>query len=127
MIKTRVLICGDRHYNNRKLIREYLETLPKDTVVIEGEADGADTIAREESVKLGLTVVPFPAFWDRYGKAAGPIRNTVMLVKGKPDLVVPFHNHYEKSIGTFDMVQKAKHAKVKVVMTYCKRSKGIPW
>ena len=30
----------------------------------------------------------FSADWDRHGKAAGVIRNQVMLDKGQPDLVV---------------------------------------
>jgi hypothetical protein len=34
---------------------------------------------------------PFPADWDRWGKAAGPIRNTEMLNAAGKGFVVAFH------------------------------------
>jgi hypothetical protein len=76
-------------------------------VVIEGEARGADTIAREEAEKLGLTVERYPADWARYGRAAGPIRNKQMLVEGRPDFVLAFSADIERSRGTRNMVDQA--------------------
>lgn len=110
----RILICGDRHWVDRDTIREYLMTLPKDTLIIEGEAAGADSIAREEAEKLGLLVWPFNAEWDKYGRAAGPIRNRRMLEEGNPSLVVAFHHNLAQSTGTKNCVQQAIERGIKV-------------
>ena len=110
----RVLICGDRHWCDNDTIKKYLESLPKDTVIIEGEAPGADIMAREEAQKLGLKVLWFPAEWAKYGRSAGPIRNKRMLDEDKPDLVVAFHNNIEKSKGTRNMLKQAEMAKIPI-------------
>lgn len=77
-------------------------------VVIEGEALGADTLAREAAEYFGIEVERYPANWTLYGRAAGPIRNNQMLTEGKPDLVVAFHHDIEHSKGTKNMVKQAK-------------------
>uniref|UniRef100_A0A6M3KXP4 YspA cpYpsA-related SLOG domain-containing protein n=1 Tax=viral metagenome TaxID=1070528 RepID=A0A6M3KXP4_9ZZZZ len=114
----RVLICGDRNWTDRELIKAYLTALKGCAfdVLIEGEARGADRLSREEALKLGLQVLRFPAQWDVHGKAAGIIRNQQMLVEGKPDLVVAFHHNLSQSKGTKDMVWRAKKAGVPVVV-----------
>jgi len=78
--------------------------------IIQGEARGADTIAKNIAVFLGIHVLGFPAQWGLYGKAAGPMRNRQMLDQGKPDLVVGFHDQIHHSKGTKDMLLKAATA-----------------
>jgi hypothetical protein len=80
-------------------------------VLIEGEAPGADTLAREWATEQGIPVERYPADWNRHGKAAGPIRNRRMLVEGKPDLVVAFPG----GRGTANMISQAEAAGVKVL------------
>ena len=46
--------------------------------IIEGEATGADTLAKKYAEERGYILHPFPADWDKYGKAAGPKRNKKM-------------------------------------------------
>lgn len=111
----KVLICGDRNWSDRKKIEDYIRTLPKGTVIIEGEAEGADRIAREVGERLGYEVKKVRADWSRHGRAAGPIRNKRMLEE-KPDLVVAFHGDISKSKGTKDMVSQADKAGIKVVL-----------
>ena len=110
----RILICGDRNWTDKKAILEFLWKLSRDTLIIEGECRGADRIARDLAILLGFNILPFPADWKRYGKAAGPIRNQQMLDEGKPDLVIAFHNDLSKSRGTRDMVNRAKKAGIQV-------------
>lgn len=50
--------------------------------------------------------------WKDHGKAAGPIRNQLMLDDFKPDLVVAFPG----GKGTADMVKKAQDAGVTVIL-----------
>lgn len=112
----RVLICGDRGWCNDRIsaqfatMRAYIYSLPLGTIVIEGEAKGADQLARNLALDRGLEVVRFPADWKQYGRAAGPIRNKQMLVEGKPDLVVAFHDNIEASKGTKNMLKQAQKA-----------------
>lgn len=102
-----ILVCGDRHWTDREAIRRRLNQLPKDAIILHGAARGADSIAGEEAKKLGLTVKEFPADWDKYGRAAGPIRNRLMLDE-KPDLVIAFHYDLSKSKGTADTAREAR-------------------
>jgi hypothetical protein len=105
----RLLICGDRDWSGGDVIREIIARFQPD-VIIEGEARGADTLARLAGENLGIEVLRFPADWDTYGKAAGPIRNSQMLREGKPDVIIGFHYNINESKGTRDMLTRAKKA-----------------
>ena len=110
----RVLICGDRDWTDKESIRSNLSSLQDVEVVIEGEARGADSLGREVAEELDIPVIKFPAQWDRFGKAAGYLRNTHMLRYGQPDIVLAFHDNLEESKGTKDMVLQAQKAGVPV-------------
>jgi hypothetical protein len=60
--------------------------------------------------RSNIKVLAFPAQWDTYGRAAGPIRNRQMLNEGRPDEVIAFHEHIDESKGTANMVKIAKAA-----------------
>lgn len=47
-------------------------------LIIEGEARGTDSMARQYAVEKGYRLAPFPADWKTYGKAAGLWRNELM-------------------------------------------------
>lgn len=92
-------------------------------VIIEGEAAGADSIARDVAESLGIPVEKYPANWTAHGLAAGPIRNRQMLTEGKPDAVLAFHDDIEASKGTKDMVQAAMLADLPVTVVGHKGSR----
>lgn len=104
----RVIICGDRNWDDRKSIENYILSLPIGSVIIQGKCRGADEIARYYAFLYGYEYIDFPADWERYGKAAGPIRNRQMLDEGIPDIVVAFHNDISKSKGTANMLKQAE-------------------
>ena len=108
----RVLVTGDRNWHNKDRIREILSALTDVECVIEGEARGADTLAREVATDLGIEVHGYHAQWDKYGRGAGPIRNRQMVTQEKPDLVIAFHNNILESKGTKDMVFFATSRKI---------------
>jgi hypothetical protein len=107
------LICGGRDWNDLGKVRARMERLPKDSVVIHGDARGADRMAGSVGRSLGLLVEAFPADWTRHGKAAGPIRNRQMLDQ-KPDLVIAFHEDLASSKGTLDCVSEARRRGIPV-------------
>ena len=108
----RVLVCGSRNWTDYAVIERRMEALPPWTVIIEGEARGVDKAARQIAKHLGLEVVPFSAKWEKYGKAAGRIRNQQMLDEGKPDMVLAFL--MSDSVGTKDMIARARKAEIPV-------------
>ncbi len=114
----KVLICGGRNWADKETIRLWLvqlQTLGYDTVV-EGEARGADSIARDEALLLGMEVRPYPANWQKHGRAAGPIRNRQQFDSEHPDLVLAFHSDISKSKGTADMVKYARSKGCSVIV-----------
>ncbi len=106
----RVLITGDRDWDGAFLIYDTLRALASEMnlLVIHGGARGADSHAGFAAHQLGLLVLKFPADWEQYGKAAGPVRNRLMLDIGKPHVVIAFHDRlFDGSKGTLDMVKAA--------------------
>ena len=110
----RVLICGDRNWADKELIKAVIKALkPKPQIVICGGARGADTLAKEAALELGLKVQEFTADWEKYGKAAGCIRNQQMLREGRPTLVIAFHDNIKASKGTAHMLYISRYNKIR--------------
>lgn len=100
-----ILCCGDREWRNEARVEAILSALPPGTVIVHGDQRGADRIAGKVGHALGFVVHACPAEWDRYGKAAGPIRNRAMLALHQDvELVIAFHDSIETSKGTRDML-----------------------
>ena len=109
---TRVLITGSRNFANEALMREVLCQLEAPVELCHGGARGADTLAGDIAQSLGYEVCVYPANWEKYGKRAGSLRNQEMLDDFKPEVVIAFP--LPGSIGTWDMVQRAKAADIPV-------------
>ena len=116
MTEYRVLICGDRNWKDCGIIEGLVKNLPEGSVVIQGMCRGADMIARNAAIKHGVSYEDYPADWDKYGKAAGPIRNKQMLDEGKPDSVYAFHPDLSKSKGTKNMIEQARKRGIEVIV-----------
>jgi hypothetical protein len=111
VINVKVLICGDRHWKDYVSIRDTVGKLLSkygDLTIIEGGCSGADLYAKSAAKEFGIPVKEYPADWEKYGLAAGPIRNKQMLDEENPDLVIAFHANIENSKGTKNMVTQAK-------------------
>lgn len=113
----RLLVCGGTKYGHKKQERELILleleswfTVYPNLEIIEGAAPGVDTIAGQWASLNGIPRHTFPANWSRCGKAAGPFRNTRMLVQGKPDRVLAFPGDK----GTQNMMAQAIAAGVPV-------------
>lgn len=111
----RVLVCGSRTWTDapaiyRALAEQGCGYAP--FTLIHGAARGADSIAAEYAREREAEVLAFPADWNRYGKAAGMIRNKQMLEEGKPELVLAFWDG--ESRGTQNMIDLATKAGVPV-------------
>lgn len=109
----RLLVCGSRDFDASWWIHEILDDLHEEykvTILIHGDAKGADTIANGWAEFRDIDILKYRADWKTHGRAAGPVRNRKMLNIGKPDLVVAFTNKsLTESHGTRDMVLLAEH------------------
>ncbi|MDD5001531.1 MAG: SLOG family protein [Thiomonas arsenitoxydans] len=82
----RVIVAGSRGITDRAAVFQKIEALTRRLwlssgfEIVSGMARGPDTLAIEWAEWAGFagSVVRFPAEWDRYGKAAGMIRNQQM-------------------------------------------------
>jgi YspA, cpYpsA-related SLOG family len=127
-VGARILITGDRGWNSTEKVYDTLvhalNAFGPNIIVVEGEANGADKIARTCAEQLGLTVEGWPADWENNGLAAGPIRNQFMLDESRRRAFsdgyqlrcgVAFHANIDRSKGTKDMVQRLEKAGVPVL------------
>lgn len=91
----KVIVTGGRDYKNQEHVTKALESVGA-TIVVHGGANGADSHADKYSewaaLNLGIYVetIVYKADWDKYGKAAGPIRNRKMLMENKDAIVLAF-------------------------------------
>lgn len=116
--KLTLIVSGDRNWLDREKIRNVLtEFDPATTLIVEGGARGADSLARQEAEKMGFEVITVKAEWHKYGKAAGALRNLKMYETYKPDGILAFHSQIEESKGTKHMIGVAKKGGTPVRLT----------
>lgn len=115
------MVTGGRDFPNRGFVFATLDALGIHRVIhgacahpITDELVGADRWAHEWALSRGVTVTPMPADWERYGNAAGPIRNGLMVVRMlelRGELVVAFPG----GRGTKNAVKQARAAGLEVL------------
>lgn len=121
-----ILVTGSRAWIDGALIFSKIHALSGVTLVIEGgnrpriqdgQLTGADRFAYMAAKQLGIPTCTAKANWRLHGKAAGPIRNRVMLDL-KPDIVLAFC--LDSSRGTMDCVEEARRRGIPVDLTVIK-------
>jgi hypothetical protein len=132
----KILVCGQRDFQNKKFLYENLDDLNKElrsnlgegiTKVIQGGAKGADLLGKQWARDRNILCSEFPADWNKHGKSAGPIRNNQMLKEGRPHFVVAFYHDKQSSKGTKNMVFQAKQAGVPVIEYTTDSALGVTW
>ena len=90
----RVAVTGGRVWKDKAFvwrgINRFEERWGQISALAEGEATGVDTFCRLWAERAGVPVIPYEADWDRWGDAAGSIRNEEMLEDFKPDILLVF-------------------------------------
>lgn len=116
----RVLVCGGRDFYDWIMLEDFFEGFDRTLdieMIIQGEASGADKLAKQWAKYQGVETMDFPAIWrnvlanGKFNPNAGPERNQKMLDEGKPDLVVAFSG----GKGTANMVKLAQAAGIEVI------------
>lgn len=102
-------IVGSRHFTDYHLFsrqcNRFIEKLHTIFItVISGGAPGTDTMAEKYAKEKGYNLIVYKADWDKYGKSAGPRRNTQIV--NKCDHLIAYIS--KDSVGTLDTVRKCK-------------------
>ena len=92
-------------------MNEAVSCVDDEITIVEGGARGTDALAKRYALERGFILKEFPADWDKYGKAAGSIRNSEMMefVKGMEHRAAVFFWD-GRSKGTGDCLKKVKKA-----------------
>lgn len=115
-------IVGSRNFNNYKKLENCIfETLEKwgkeisdIECIISGGAKGVDALAEKFAKTYDILVEIYAANWDKYGKAAGVIRNSSII--NNATHVIAFPSISGK--GTQDSIKKAKTRKIQCEVIY---------
>lgn len=98
----RIIIAGTRRLWSLPAVRWAMEESGFDiTVIIAGGAPGIDTAAADVAALDEITLEVYSANWDKYGNAAGPIRNREMADADAEGLIALPDSG---SVGTLDMI-----------------------
>jgi hypothetical protein len=102
----KVIIAGSRGFTDYNFLCEcVLRTPIKITEVVSGRCKNSpDMLGERWAKENGVPIAPFPALWDKYGKAAGFIRNREMALYADA-LIAVWDN---KSRGTRHMIETAR-------------------
>ena len=74
-----ILVAGSRNFvNAERLAKIMAENVGADDTIVEGGAQGVDSMARQWAEARDINVVEIKADWKKYGRAAGPKRNDEM-------------------------------------------------
>lgn len=106
-MKTKIIIAGGRDFDDYDYLIDSCDKVLNQYDNIElvgGGAEGADAMGKHYAELRQYNYKQFYADWDKYGKAAGPIRNKQMAEYG--NVLIVFWDG--KSRGSANMINQAK-------------------
>ena len=110
----RTIIAGSREIVDYELLVDLMEEAAAagifPTVVLSGTARGVDKLGERWAEENGVPLERYSADWEKFGKRAGPIRNSLMVSKAEALLVL----WDGESRGTRNVMMLAERAFLKV-------------
>lgn len=103
----KLAIVGSRNFTDYDMMCDFIKSkfdFSKIDAIVSGGAKGADTLAERFAHENNLLLYVKEADWKKYGRAAGPKRNK--LIVEEADVVVAFPT--ETSKGTLNTINIAK-------------------
>lgn len=117
MKRNKVIIAGSREITDFQIVEfDIYKTLYEmkivDPIIVSDCASGVDKLGEEFAAKYGHEVKRFPAYWKKFGKGAGKMRNERMAKFCSDEdtewgLLIAFPLK-GKSRGTWDMIRRAR-------------------
>jgi len=114
----RIAIVGSRYYRNYQYVyKKFSEILKdleidsKDVIIVSGGASGVDTTAKKIAKNIHsssnnlVNYKEYNADWKEYGRAAGPIRNK--LIVNESDIIIAFpYKASRETTNTINLTKK---------------------
>lgn len=116
----RIVIAGSRNFDNYERLKSEMDTILRfydvknEITIVSGGCRGADALGERYAKENGIPLEIIEADWDRYGAAAGPIRNEEMVKLS--DAITCFWDG--KSKGTKSLIELAKQYKKPLKIIY---------
>lgn len=111
-------VVGSRYFKDydfvEKHINAYIKIVGKPINIISGGALGVDTLAKEYAKKNNINFIEYKADWKKYGKSAGPKRNTLIVEASTHIIAFPSRN----GKGTQNTIKQAMIKKIKPRVVY---------
>lgn len=113
MTAKRIAIVGSRNWTDIKTIQSFIEKLALDTTIVSGGAKGVDSIAESIAHGCNLKTLIFLPDWKKHGRAAGFIRNKLIIENA--DEVVAFWDGLSKGTSHSIKLAKTKGIPTKII------------
>lgn len=110
----KLVIAGSRNFQDYPMLAEVVDEHLKEKIrnheitIISGTAKGADRLGERYAQERGFHLEHYSAAWERFGNAAGPIRNAQM-VKAADEVIVFWDG---ESAGTKNIIASAQASNV---------------
>lgn len=114
----KLAIVGSRNFNDYKKLEKEVDGIRSDvdvTLIVSGGCKGADSLAEKYAISNNIPISIHKPDWDMYGKAAGPIRNKLII--DEADIVLAFPQKGVIHSGTRNSISLANKAHKKVIIT----------
>lgn len=113
----RVIIAGGRDFSDYRLLERTVDGFlsgrgGEEIAILCGKARGADALGERYARSRGYRLQYYPADWERYGRAAGCIRNQEMAQNA--DALVAFWDGMSR--GTGHMIGAARRRRLTVLI-----------
>jgi hypothetical protein len=119
----KLAVIGSRSFKDYDLLKACLKGLAISEIV-SGGAAGADRLAERYAAEHKIPIRVFTANWEKFGRAAGPIRNKEIV--DYADKVIAFWDG--RSPGTRRSIRLAERAgKLLAVNAICDDKKAHPY
>lgn len=108
----KIVIAGSRTVRDENQVRSRIHQLLSElnitpTEIVSGKAVGPDLIGETYANMFKIPIKEMPANWNKYGKAAGPIRNKQMAEYA--DMAIVFWDG--ESAGSKNMISEMSKQK----------------
>lgn len=119
-----VAITGGRKFNDFWAVQRAMVKVDSkyDVTWVMGGAKGADALAQLWCERVGAAHHVYSADWEKYGNAAGFVRNQQMVDEGKPQLLIAFPG----GNGTRDMMNRCLTAGIPIKQIAAKVTNDSP-
>ena len=118
----KIIVAGPRDFKNKNTVYNGISLVLqrlKDTYgvlnnleIVQGGANGVDALALQYAQENHILYKTFNADWNKYNRAAGPIRNEQMAKYG--EVLIAFKNQEHPTRGTENMIQTASKYNLKI-------------